>query len=109
MDKNQCVPGTMCNERRGNNSFSESSCRRKYAGFVSDESIEGLRLGRTQFALEGNGRRQRYANFATIFHNSDGAVAFDEFNRLIKATAGQSDMPHMKFSARDDPRLAKSR
>ena len=44
-----------------------------------------------------------------ILQIGNGAVAFSEIDRLVDATAGQSNMLCVELGARDDPGLAERR
>ena len=63
MDKDERVAGAVRNERRRDDRLAKGGCRGKHAVVVGDESIESLQLRPSQFALEGNARRKRDADF----------------------------------------------
>ena len=71
----------------------------EHAAVVGDESLEGFQLRLAQFALEANACGKRHTGFALIFQIDNGAIAFDEIDRVVEAAAGQADMLRIELSA----------
>ena len=89
----------VCNERRRDDRLAEGGRGGEHAVVMGDESIEGFQLRPAQFALEANACGKRHADFALIFQIGNGAIAFDEIDRVVEAAAGQADMLRIELSA----------
>lgn len=99
MNKNQRVPGAVCDECCGDNSLAKGCRGGEHAVIMGHECIEGPQLRPPQFAPGRKRLREALFRFHEGRPKGDGAVAFNEFDRLIEAASWQGDMRRMERGA----------
>ena len=92
MDKNERIASALRNQGRGHHRLAEGGRRREHAMLMRKKGLERLDLRLVQRPLKPYSARKWIADHPQIIQLNLGALASDQLNSFIEASAGQ---PHM--------------
>src|SRR6185437_14855309 len=109
MNKNERIASALRDKSRGHHRLAEGGRRGKHAMLMRQKRLGRLDLRLVQRPLKPYLACKRIANPPQIIQLNLGALASDQLNSFVQASAGQPHMTPMKFGAGDNPRFAEGR
>src|SRR6185437_10511519 len=106
MDKNERITSAFRNEGHGHHRLAESGRRREHAILMRKKSLKRLDLRLVQRPLKPYAAGKRIADHPQIIQLNLSALASNQLNSFVEASARQPYMTPMEFGAGDNPRLA---
>ena len=89
MDKNERIASAARNKGRGHHRLAEGGRRREHAMLMRKKGLERLDLRLVQRPLKPYLARKRIADHPQIIQLNLGALASDQLNSFVEASAGQ--------------------